>query len=129
MDSYFKRHTSLVITLGLTLFYILLTPHFGIADNLLNSAIGLFVPVGIWVASITIGLAPLILILFCIVLDKYFVRKQIDTKYRILYVLFLLGIITTIVDIVLFDSPVSLLTFVHYLGFGELPDVWDFPPM
>lgn len=124
MKTLFLKHTSITLVITLTVSYLLLTLGRGseIAFDYISAVLGLFVPAAIWVTLASYGIAPVILVVFCIGLDEEFRVKNVRMSERIIKTLLYLFIMTNIFDLLFIHSFMSLHLLLWSLGLMDKPD-------
>jgi membrane-bound acyltransferase YfiQ involved in biofilm formation len=125
------RKRPIKIWLFLTMVYLLLVLGVEglVAENLPAALVGMFVPVGVWVALQSYGLAVVLVFLAMLALDNFFVKTDTSFfKKRLVQVgltLLALFLLVMIFDFFLFGEFVSLQALLHQLGLAESPSAFD----
>lgn len=124
MKTLFLKHSSITLVIALTVLYLLLTLGRGseIAFDYPSAVLGLFVPAAIWVTLASYGIAPVILIVFCIGLDEEFRVKNVRMSERIIKSLLYFFIMTNIFDLLFIHSFMSIHLLLWSLGLVDKPE-------
>lgn len=85
----------------------------------LTSFVGLFVPTGIWISALSLGIAPIITGIYFFFFDRYTSYINLSLKRRVIWVFVNLFVISMIFDIVMFKDFVSIKFFLSSIDLIE----------